>query len=87
MEHKTRHIEIPNRRTEPGFHTDVRPSPPMTSGYIVWYALAGLAIVFSLYLFVTSPAESIRQMAVAVFIGLWAPMFAILGLRAELLRR
>ena len=53
---------------------------------MIWYAFAGLSIIGALYLFLfdTSPNE-LRRYAVAIFIGLWAPMFAILGLRAEVI--
>lgn len=58
----------------------------LLSGPSIWYALAGLSIIFSLYLFLFASMESeALRHDVAIFIGLWAPMFGILGLRAEVL--
>lgn len=56
------------------------------AGPTIWYLLAGLSIIISLYLFLLAHGgdESSRH-EVALFIGLWAPMFGILGLRAEIL--
>nr|ALS90651.1 Na+/H+ antiporter subunit [uncultured bacterium] len=52
---------------------------------MVWYAFAGVAIILSGYLFLFgSDADNGHQHAVGMFIGLWAPMFGILGLRAEM---
>jgi len=52
----------------------------------LWYAFAGLAILASLYLFLfDSNANELRRYATAVFVGLWAPMFGLLGLRAEVI--
>ncbi len=58
----------------------------LVAGPMIWYAFAGLSILISLYLFLTAAeaAVGMQQQAIAIFIGLWAPMFAILGLRAEL---
>lgn len=58
----------------------------LLSGPGVWYALAGLSIIFSLYLFLfASMEDEALRHDVAIFIGLWAPMFGILGLRAEVM--
>lgn len=59
---------------------------PLAAGPTIWYALAGLSIILSMYLFlmVHGGDESSRH-EVALFIGLWAPMFGILGLRAEII--
>ncbi len=78
-------IEI---RTETAAPEKQRPEQrlPLLAGPTVWYALAGLSIVLSLYLFLLAHGgnEQSRH-EIALFIGLWAPMFGILGLRAEIL--
>ncbi len=57
---------------------------PLIAGPMIWYALAGLSIILSGYLFLFS-AENENRHGVGLFIGLWAPMFGILGLRAEMM--
>jgi len=57
---------------------------PLIAGPMIWYALAGLSILLSGYLFLFS-AENESRHGVGLFIGLWAPMFGILGLRAEMM--
>jgi hypothetical protein len=58
---------------------------PLIAGPMIWYALAGLAILLSGYLFLfASPGNETRH-GVGLFVGLWAPMFGILGLRAEMI--
>jgi hypothetical protein len=53
---------------------------------MIWYALAGLSIIIALGIFLyADPADQVRRYAIAIFIGLWAPMFGILGIRAELM--
>jgi hypothetical protein len=53
---------------------------------MIWYALAGLSVMIALGIFLyADPADQVRRYAIAIFIGLWAPMFGILGLRAELM--
>lgn len=59
---------------------------PRIAGPSIWYALAGVAVILSCYLFLFADHSSeIRRFAVSVFVGLWAPMFGILGLRAEMI--
>ncbi len=59
---------------------------PLIAGPTVWYALAGVSILLALYLFLfASVGQESDRREIAVFIGLWAPMFGILGLRAEIL--
>lgn len=59
---------------------------PLIAGPTVWYAMAGLSILLALYLFLfASAGEERTRHEIAIFIGLWAPMFGILGLRAEML--
>lgn len=56
------------------------------TGPTLWYALAGLSILASLYLFlVDTGASELRRYATGIFVGLWAPMFGLLGLRAEVI--
>lgn len=71
--HDSPESEVPRRRS-------------VIAGPAVRYLLAGLSIIISLYLFLPAHGgdESSRH-EVALFIGLWAPMFGILGLRAEIL--
>tara|TARA_B100000963_G_scaffold186189_1_gene161894 strand:+ start:262 stop:438 length:177 start_codon:yes stop_codon:yes gene_type:complete len=51
-----------------------------------WYLLMILSILMAVMLFLNIPgyedAASARQ--VGVFVGLWAPTFGILGVRAQL---
>lgn len=59
---------------------------PLIAGPMVWYALAGISILCSLYIFLIADIGSeIRRFAASIFVGLWAPMFGIIGLRAEML--
>jgi hypothetical protein len=56
------------------------------AGPTVWYALAGLSVIISLCIFLLAdPADQLRRYAIAIFIGLWAPMFGLLAIRAELM--
>ncbi len=74
---------------------DIKPSAPATpedrrlpliAGPMVWYALSGASILLALYVFLFGEASSeLKRDAAAIFIGLWAPMFGILGLRAEIM--
>jgi hypothetical protein len=59
---------------------------PLIAGPMIWYALAGLSILLALYiLFVSECPNDVRRYGLTVFIGLWAPMFGIMGLRADLM--
>ena len=58
---------------------------PLMAGPMIWYALAGVAIILSGYLFLFAPPGNETRHGVGLFIGLWAPMFGILGLRAEMI--
>jgi hypothetical protein len=59
---------------------------PLLAGPMIWYALAGLSVIIALGIFLyADPADQVRRYAIAIFIGLWAPMFGILGIRAELM--
>jgi hypothetical protein len=59
---------------------------PLIAGPMIWYAMAGLAIILSMYLFLMAEGGDVSaRHETAIFIGLWAPMFGILGLRAEIM--
>lgn len=59
---------------------------PLIAGPTIWYALSGASILLALYVFLFGAAATeLKRDAAAIFIGLWAPMFGILGIRAELL--
>jgi hypothetical protein len=59
---------------------------PLMAGPMIWYALAGISVIVALMIFLfADPADQIRRYTIAIFIGLWAPMFGILGIRAELM--
>ena len=55
-----------------------------------WYALMIVALAVSLFIFLagTSIGYSSRDTAhsVGIFLALWAPVFGVLGLRAQLKR-
>jgi hypothetical protein len=59
---------------------------PLVAGPMIWYLLAGASILLALYVIFFAPAHSeVERYGIALFIGLWAPMFGIMGLRAELM--
>jgi hypothetical protein len=79
---ETRMIEI-KTTAPPAKPADAR--LPLIAGPMIWYALAGFAILISAYLFLFSPSGDGNRKEIGIFIGLWAPMFGILGLRAEMM--
>jgi hypothetical protein len=65
-------------------HADQR--LPLIAGPMIWYLLSGLSILLALYVLLLAdvPTDA-RRYGIAVFIGLWAPMFGIMGIRAEVM--
>ncbi len=59
---------------------------PLIAGPMIWYLLSGASILLALYVILLAdvPTDS-RRYGIAVFIGLWAPMFGIMGIRAEVM--
>ena len=59
---------------------------PLIAGPMIWYLLSGLSILLALYvLLIAEVPTDARRYGIAVFIGLWAPMFGIMGIRAEVM--
>ena len=59
---------------------------PLIAGPMIWYLLSGLSILLALYVILLADVQTdARRYGIAVFIGLWAPMFGIMGIRAEVM--
>jgi hypothetical protein len=73
--------------TQTSVRTDTRDQRlPLIAGPMIWYLLSGLSIMLALYvLLICDVPTDARRYGITIFIGLWAPMFGILGIRAEVM--